>query len=96
MVLAGHVTLKRGAGPFLHLENLEPGDMAIAYAGEQAYAYRVVSKRYVEPTDVSVVYSTSDAILTLITCSNWDAENRTYTERVAVTAELVEEGTPSG
>ncbi len=95
MVLAGHVTLRRGAGPFLHLESLEPGDMAIVYAGEQAYTYRVVSKRYVGPTDVSVAHPTSDPILTLITCTDWDAENRTYTQRVAVIAELVEEERPS-
>ena len=94
LVLAGHVTLTRGVGPFLHLESLEPGDLAIVYAGEQAYAYRVVSKRYVEPTDVSVTDRTSDPILTLITCSNWNAGNRTYVERVAVIAELVEEGAP--
>ncbi len=89
MVLAGHVTLKRGAGPFLHLESLEPGDVAIVYAGERAYSYRVVSKRYIGPTDVSIAYPTPDPILTLITCTNWDAENRRYLERVALVAELV-------
>ena len=94
MVLAGHVILKRGAGPFLNLESLEPADMAIIYAGEQAYTYRVVSKKHVGPTDVYVVYPSSDPILTLITCTNWDAENRVYTERVAMIAELVEEEAP--
>jgi len=94
MVLAGHVTLKTGAGPFLHLESLEPGDLAIVYAGEQAHTYRVVSKRYVGPTDVSVAYPTSDPILSLLTCTNWDAETRTYTGRVVVIAELVEDRTP--
>ena len=90
MVLAGHVTLKRGAGPFLNLESLEPGDVAIVYAGEQAYSYRVVSKRYAGPTDVSVAYPTSDPILTLITCTNWGAENRRYLERLVVAAKPVE------
>ena len=94
MVLAGHVTLRVGAGPFLHVESLEPGDMAIVYAGEQAYTYRVVSKSYIGPTDVSVAYPTSDPILTLLSCTNWDAQNRRYLERVAVIAELVEEGAP--
>lgn len=94
MVLAGHVTLRRGAGPFLHLESLEPGDMAIVYAGEQAYAYRVVTKRYIEPTDVSIAYRTPDPILTLLTCTDWDAVNRRYNQRVAVIAELVEGGAP--
>jgi len=90
MVLAGHVTLRKGAGPFLHVESLEPGDIAIVYAGEQAYTYRVVSKIYIGPTDVSVAYPTSDPILTLLSCTNWDAENRRYLERVAVVAKPVE------
>jgi len=95
MVLAGHVTLRRGAGPFLNLESLKPGDMAIVYAGEQAYTYRVISKNHIGPTDVSVAYPTSEPILTLITCTNWDAENRVYTQRVAVIAQLVRRGHPS-
>jgi len=94
MVLAGHVTLKRGAGPFLNLESLEAGDIAIVYAGEQPYTYRVVSKKYLAPTDVSVAFPTSDPILTLLTCTDWDAANRRYTQRVAVIAELVEEEAP--
>jgi sortase A len=85
MVLAGHVTLKRGAGPFLRLESLE--------AGDQAYVYRVVTKKVVAPTDVSVTYPTSDPILTLITCTDWDAGKRTYTRRVAIICELDEEET---
>lgn len=94
MVLAGHVTLKRGAGPFLNLESLEAGDLAIVYAGEQPYTYRVVSKKYLAPTDVSVAFPTSDPILTLLTCTDWDAAHRRYTQRVAVIAELVEEEAP--
>jgi len=96
MVLAGHVTLSRGAGPFLLLERLQPGDAAIVYAGEQAYTYRVVSKTYVAPDDVSVVQPTSEPILTLLTCTRWDAQNRRYTERVVVIARLVEEEIPQG
>ena len=94
MVLAGHATLKRGIGPFYRLESLEPGDIAIVYAGEQSFRYRVARKRYVPPSEVSVVQPTVDAILTLVSCSDWDAENRTYRERVAVTAELVSNEMP--
>ncbi len=96
MVLAGHVTLRRGAGPFLHLERLEPGNTAIVYAGDEVYTYRVVGKSYIAPTDVSIVQPTSDPILTLLTCTNWDAQTRLYHERVAVIAELVEDQIPSG
>jgi LPXTG-site transpeptidase (sortase) family protein len=89
MVLAGHVTLRRGTGPFLHLERLEPGNVAIVYTVENAYTYRVVGKQYVEPDDVFVAYPSEDPILTLLTCARWDAESRSYSERVAVIAELV-------
>lgn len=94
LALTGHITLRRGSGPFLHLEALQPGDLAIVYAEDQAYMYRVVNKRHVGPTDVSVTFPTSEPILTLITCTNWDAENRTYTERVAVIAELIGQEMP--
>jgi len=94
MVLAGHVTLRIGAGPFVHLERLNAGDIAIVYAGDEVYTYRVMSKTHVAPDDVSVVQPTSDPILTLLTCTTWDGENRTYTERVAVVARLVEEEIP--
>jgi LPXTG-site transpeptidase (sortase) family protein len=94
VVLSGHVTLRRGSGPFRYLERLQAGDTVTVYAGEQAYTYRVVDKRHVQPTDVSVTYPTIDPTVTLITCTSWDADDRTYTERVAVIAELVGEGRP--
>jgi len=90
MVLAGHITLTRGAGPFVHLEDLEIGDLVIVYAGEKAYTYRVVSKGSVAPTDVYVAHPTSDATLTLLTCTNWDPEQQGYLERLIVVAKLVE------
>jgi sortase A len=89
MVLAGHVTLRRGTGPFLHLERLEPGNLAIVYTEKNAYTYRVVGKQYVGPNDVFVAHPSEDPILTLLTCASWDAETRLYSERVAVIAELV-------
>jgi LPXTG-site transpeptidase (sortase) family protein len=91
MVLAGHVTLRIGAGPFLHLESLKEGDEAIVYAGDEAYTYRVVTKKHVPPDDVSVAYPTSAPMLTMLTCTSWDAQNRRYSERVAVIARLVQE-----
>ncbi len=91
MVLAAHVTLRTGAGPFQRLEWVREGATAVVYAGEEAYTYRVVRKEYVAPDDVSVAYSTSRPVLTLLTCTRWDAENRRYSERLAVIASLVEE-----
>jgi LPXTG-site transpeptidase (sortase) family protein len=94
MVLAGHVTLRIGAGPFLHLESLKAGDLAIVYAGEKPYTYRVIRKKYVPPDDVSVAYPSSGPTLTMLTCTRWDEQNRSYTERVAVIARLIVEEIP--
>jgi LPXTG-site transpeptidase (sortase) family protein len=94
MVLSAHVTLREGVGPFQRLEWLREGATAVVYAGEEAYTYRVVEKKYVAPDDISVAYPTSNPVLTLLTCTTWDAESRKYSERLAVIARLVEEETP--
>jgi len=94
MVLSAHVTLRTGVGPFMRLEWVREGATAVVYAGEEAYTYRVVEKKYVAPDDVSVAYPTSSPVLTLLTCTRWDAESRRYSERLAVIARLVEEETP--
>jgi LPXTG-site transpeptidase (sortase) family protein len=99
MVLAGHVTLRRGGGPFLRLEELQLGDVVIVHAGDQAYVYRVVSKKYVSPTEVSVAFPTQEPILTLLTCASesWDAANKTYTQRAAIVCELLgRKASPAG
>lgn len=94
IVLAAHVTLKSGAGPFQRLEWLREGATAVVYAGEEEYIYRLVRKEYVAPDDVSVAYPTYSPVLTLLTCTRWDAESRRYSERLAVIARLVEEEIP--
>lgn len=94
MVLAGHVTLRSGGGPFLHLHKLQPGDIALVYAGRTRYEYCVVDKRQVSPDDLSVVRPSSEPILSLLTCSDWDAENRTYRQRFVVTASLTSDRMP--
>ena len=93
-VLSGHVTLRRGWGPFIHLERLKSGDTVIVYAGDQTFTYRVVDTKHVLPDDVSVTYPTFAPTLTLITCTTWDADTRAYAERGAVLAELVNDATP--
>jgi sortase A len=95
MVLAGHVTLRSGGGPFLHLFKLQPGDIAVVYAGSERFEYRVMDKRQVSPEDLSVVQPSSEPTLSLLTCSDWDAESRTYRQRFVVTASLTSDETPS-
>lgn len=53
---------------FRHVYELNPGDDIFVERGGQKYHYVVTSKRVVEPSDLSVLHSSSEARLTLITC----------------------------
>ena len=69
---------------FRRLHELELGDEVIIYAGEQPYRYLVTAKKIVEPTEVSVLASTTKPVATLITCYPYMVD----THRVVVVAEL--------
>ena len=71
---------------FRYLEDLELEDEIIVYTGVQPYRYVVKAKRIVEPTDVSVMYPTTEPVLTLITCHPYLID----THRMVVVAELSE------
>jgi len=71
---------------FRRLEDLELEDEVIAYTGVQPYRYVVKAKRIVEPTEVSVMYPTTNPVLTLITCHPYLVD----THRLVVVAELSE------
>jgi len=89
--LAGHISLKDGRdGAFRWLERLQVGDEVQVYADGRRYTYQVTTTRVVPPTEVSVLDYTSDAVLTLITCTNWSILRGEYTERFVVQARLVE------
>jgi sortase A len=89
--LAGHILLKDSReGAFRWLERLQPGDEVQVYADGRRYTYQVTSRRVVPPTEVSVLDPTSEAVLTLITCTNWSTLRGEYTERLVVQARLVE------
>jgi LPXTG-site transpeptidase (sortase) family protein len=88
--LAGHISLKDGReGAFRWLERLQLGDEVQVYADGLRYTYQVISSRVVPPTEVSVLDPTSDAVLTLITCTNWSILRGEYTDRFVVQARLV-------
>jgi sortase A len=69
---------------FRRLPNLELGDEVIIYAGEQPYRYVVRAKQIVEPTEVSVMSSTTKPVATLISCYPYMVD----THRIVVIAEL--------
>ncbi len=71
---------------FRRLEELKPGDTVTVYAGIHLYRYEVKRTRIVSPKEVSVMATTPDATLTLITCYPY----RVDTQRVVVIAKLID------
>jgi sortase A len=69
---------------FRYLEKLELGDEFFVYSGDQSYRYLITSKRVIEPTDVSVMYPTTEPIATLQTCYPYLVD----THRLVVVGEL--------
>ncbi len=89
--LAGHIDLFDGSdGPFRYLNDLESGDEVILYTEKNMYFYKVSEQAVVNDGDMSVLESTTDPKLTLITCTGWDDELRLYIQRLVVFADLAE------
>lgn len=87
--LAGHVTLRDGSdGPFRYLDQLKTGDQIFIYTDENMYTYKVQDIFDVDPSDLDVVKPTSNSVLTLITCSDWDSSSELYLKRLIVVSDL--------
>jgi sortase A len=71
---------------FRYLDKMELGDEFTVYSGDQAHRYVVTSKRVIEPTDVSVMYPTTEPIATLQTCYPYLVD----THRLVVVGELAD------
>jgi sortase A len=69
---------------FRNLEKVELKDEILVYSGSRVFRYVASQKRVIEPTEVSVMYPTSDPTLTLITCYPYLVDNK----RIVVIAEL--------
>ena len=69
---------------FRHLDQVELKDEILVYSGSRVFRYVVTQKRVIEPTEVSVMYPTSDPTATLITCYPYLVDNK----RIVVIAEL--------
>ncbi|MBN1286948.1 MAG: class E sortase [Anaerolineae bacterium] len=90
-VIVGHITLPDHIdGPFIDLAALAPGSEVVVQTGDHRYTYTVEGSRVVAPDDLSVVAPTDRTTLTLMTCTGWDVPSQRYTERLVVTARLVE------
>ena len=89
-VLTAHVTLPTGGpGPFAQLDTLMWGDRVLIHYQGQVYVYEVRERKYVAPTDSSVVAHSDYPVLTLLTCADWNEQEGRYTRRLAVRAVLV-------
>ncbi len=90
-VLVAHIQLNfQDMGPFQHLNQLGIGDQIMVADKGHYYVYQVTSVKTVDPTAVEVTYPTVDPILTLITCTVWDAHQGVFAKRLVVTAKLTQ------
>ncbi len=87
MVLSGHISspIRHEGNVFNRLPELKLGDEVLVSTPEGAYTYQVVSRRVVEPTEVSVMDPTPQPAVTLITCY----PDLIYTHRLVLRAEPV-------
>jgi LPXTG-site transpeptidase (sortase) family protein len=89
--LAAHVTVRgMGNGPFRYLDQLKPGDEVTLYTEKNIYTYRVREQTVVEEGDLAVLDATQTSQITLVTCTDWNQELKTYLKRLIVSADLVE------
>ena len=89
--LAGHVTLANGSdGPFRYLELLKEGDEFSIYTEKNRYVYHVADRRVVEDTDFTILAQSSQQMVTLITCTEFDPGTGHYQRRLVISGNLVE------
>lgn len=88
VVLSGHVEMRSGQrGIFATLDTLTPGDPIILTYRNREYHYTVTEMRNVQPDDMTPLYPTTTARLTLITCDDYDFLRNVYDERTVIVAE---------
>jgi sortase A len=90
IVLSAHVEMADGRrGIFAALREMQAGELVILQHGTEERRYSVGEPFTVEPTDLSVLYPTTEEQLTLITCDAYDFLQDTYEQRVVVVAERI-------
>jgi sortase A len=83
LVLSGHDDVFGEV--FKDLDQLENGDQVQIFAGGHTFRYEVRAKRVVSPSELSVLDSTREPIVTLITCTPYRVDSM----RLVVIAQLV-------
>lgn len=84
-VLLGHRNYVYGHF-FRRIDELEEGDEVIIKKGTNTYTYVIYESFVVNPEEIWVLDKTSDAIITMITCTPMI----TYTDRLIVRGKLIE------
>jgi LPXTG-site transpeptidase (sortase) family protein len=93
-VIDGHYGLPSTPAVFRHLDQLRPGDtMQVIWPDGRHLQFRIATATVLpanSPTPADVFSRSGPARLSLITCAGtWEQSQRTYSERLIVTAELV-------
>jgi LPXTG-site transpeptidase (sortase) family protein len=90
-VLTAHSVYSNGKpGVFSKLKDLNSGEYIFVYNLGYRYTYQVVSNKFVQPNDITVLQHEDKAYLTLITCDTYDEKTATYLRRTAVRAVLID------
>lgn len=69
---------------FRDLDQLKPGDKVVLFTAQRAYNYEVVDTRIIQPSEVSVMDSTNEPVVTLISCYPYLIDDK----RIVVIARL--------
>ena len=90
-VLTAHSVNSNGKpGIFSNLRSLNTGEYIFVNNLGYRYTYKIISNKYVQPDDITVLKHEEEAHLTLITCDAFDEKTGTYLRRVVVRAVLVD------
>jgi len=93
MVFIGHMTLSAvERGPFAYLQDIEKGATVIYSSAGGDYVYQVEQVSRVQPDDVRQLYLPDPNGLLLVTCTDWDSDQRIYASRLLVRAALAQDG----
>jgi LPXTG-site transpeptidase (sortase) family protein len=89
-VLAGHISLSGGVpGPFYLLDEFKTGDKIYLTTKNYQYVYTYTKTMVVNPTDTYISDPSESAMLTLITCTDWDPSQMVFSKRLVISAALV-------
>ena len=90
-VITSHVVTRFGSdGPFAKLNTLAAGDRIIITAFSRQYIYEVQTVGNIAPDNSSVFKHADKSVVTLMTCSKYNAVTKTYDGRLAVTTKLIQ------